>query len=73
LGILLATNLKVFPVENEECSEVDVSDFLISEIDLRTEEIALRRRGRPGDRFGVRATDQRNRRADRSYNRHGDL
>ena len=39
LGVLLANHLKVFSVESEERSEVDVGDFLISQIDLRTQHV----------------------------------
>jgi hypothetical protein len=39
LGELLANRLKVFSVENEERSEVDVGDFLITQIDLRTQHV----------------------------------
>jgi len=39
LGVLLANLLKVFSVENEERSEFDVGDFLIAQIDLRTQHV----------------------------------
>jgi len=39
LSELLANRLKVFSVENEERPEVDVGDFLITQIDLRTQHV----------------------------------
>jgi len=36
LGKLLANFVKVFSVENEERSQIDVSDFLFAQIDLGT-------------------------------------
>jgi hypothetical protein len=39
LGELLANRLKVFSFENEERPQVDVGDFLITQIDLRTQHV----------------------------------
>jgi hypothetical protein len=74
LGELLANRLKVFSVENEERSEVDVGDFLIIQIDLRTQHVIGRRRlrCRPNDPRGIGATRQRHGRTNCSHNRRND-